>query len=175
MSEPLYPRGSEWRRWDLQVHTPFSALNNGFGQHFDHYAKTLFEKAIENKIAVIGVTDYFCIDGYRRLLALRDDVASLSALIGEDHAAAARSILLVPNIELRTSVIITRPGRSDSRVNFHVLFSEEVGPDTIDEYFLRELKFTAEANPDHQDERWSLTSPNLEALWQTAQDGTQEI
>ena len=79
---------------DLQVHTPFSALNNGFGQHFDHYAKTLFEKAIENKIAVIGVTDYFCIDGYKRLLALRDDVASLSALIGEDHAAAARSILL---------------------------------------------------------------------------------
>ena len=103
MSEPLCPRGSEWRRWDLQVHTPFSALNNGFGQDFDHYAKTVFEKAIENKIAVIGVTDYFCIDGYKRLLALRDDAASLSALIGEDHAAAARCILLVPNIELRTS------------------------------------------------------------------------
>ena len=111
MSEPLCPRGSEWRRWDLQVHTPFSALNNGFGQDFDHYAKTVFEKAIENKIAVIGVTDYFCIDGYKHLLALRDDVASLSALIGEDHVAAARRILLVPNIELRTSVIVTRPGR----------------------------------------------------------------
>ena len=164
MSEPLCPRGSEWRRWDLQVHTPFSALNNGFGQDFDHYAKTVFEKAIENKIAVIGVTDYFCIDGYKRLLALRDDAVSLSALIGEDHAAAARRILLVPNIELRTSVIVTRPGRSDSRVNFHVLFSEEVGPDTIDEHFLRELKFTAEADPDHVDERWSLTSSNLEAL-----------
>ena len=164
MSEPLCPRGSEWRRWDLQVHTPFSALNNGFGQDFDHYAKTVFEKAIENKIAVIGVTDYFCIDGYKHLLALRDDVASLSALIGEDHAAAARRILLVPNIELRTSVIVTRPGRRDSRVNFHVLFSEEVGPDTLDEHFLRELKFTAEAYADHPDERWSLTSPNLEEL-----------
>ena len=90
----------------MQVHTPFSALNNGFGQDFDHYAKTVFEKAIENKIAVIGVTDYFCIDGYKPLLALRDDAATLSVLIGEDHAPAARRILLVPNIELRTSVIV---------------------------------------------------------------------
>ena len=164
MSEPLCPRGSEWRRWDLQVHTPFSALNNGFGQDFNHYAKTVFETAVENKIAVIGVTDYFCIDGYKRLLALRDDAASLTDLIGEDHADAARRILLVPNIELRTSVIVTRPGHSDSRVNFHVLFSEKVDPDTIGEHFLRELKFTAEANPDHVDERWSLTSSNLKAL-----------
>ena len=164
MSEPLCPRGSEWRRWDLQVHTPFSALNNGFGQDFNHYAKTVFETAVENKIAVIGVTDYFCIDGYKRLLALRDDAVSLTDLIGEDHADAARRILLVPNIELRTSVIVTRPGHSDSRVNFHVLFSEKVDPDTIGEHFLRELKFTAEANPDHVDERWSLTSQNLKAL-----------
>ena len=25
-----YPRGSEWRRWDLHIHTPESALNNQF-------------------------------------------------------------------------------------------------------------------------------------------------
>jgi hypothetical protein len=34
-----FPRGSEWRRWDLHVHTPFSALNNGFGDDFEAYAK----------------------------------------------------------------------------------------------------------------------------------------
>lgn len=164
MSEPLCPRGSEWRKWDLQVHTPFSALSNGFGQDFDQYAKILFEKAVDKNVAVIGVTDYFSIEGYKRLRALSDDSARLEALVGTDCAAPAQRILLVPNIELRTSVIITRPGRSDSRVKFHVLFSDEVVSDTIEEHFLRELKFTAEANPDHPDERWSLTPSNLEAL-----------
>jgi predicted metal-dependent phosphoesterase TrpH len=61
-----HSRGSEWRRWDLHVHTPFSAMNNGFGQEFEPYAKTVFEKAVSRQIAVIGVTDYFTIEGIRR-------------------------------------------------------------------------------------------------------------
>ena len=60
-----FPRGSEWRRWDLHVHTPFSALNNGFGEEFDAYAKELFSRAVEAQIAVIGVTDYFVIEAPR--------------------------------------------------------------------------------------------------------------
>lgn len=54
--------GSEWRKWDLHVHTPFSYLNNQFGNDFDNYVKKLFKKAIEKEIAVIGITDYFCIE-----------------------------------------------------------------------------------------------------------------
>lgn len=79
-----FPRGAEWRVWDLQVHTPFSALNNGFGSDFDAYAKTLFLKAIEKGVAVIGVTDYFLEDGYRRLRELQGDTARLDALIGAE-------------------------------------------------------------------------------------------
>jgi predicted metal-dependent phosphoesterase TrpH len=70
MSSHKYPRGAEWRKWDLQMHTPFSALNNGFGDNFDQYAKSLFEKAVEKNIAVIGITDYFSIEGYKRLSEL---------------------------------------------------------------------------------------------------------
>ena len=50
MPTPAYPRGSEWRKWDLQVHTPFSALNNGFGNDFSAYAKALIERACEDDI-----------------------------------------------------------------------------------------------------------------------------
>ena len=46
-----FPRGSEWRRWDLQVHTPYSELNNGFGHDFEAYAKALFRAAIARDIA----------------------------------------------------------------------------------------------------------------------------
>ena len=85
-------------------------------------------------------------------------------LVGAEVATTARQILLLPIIEFRTSVIIARPDGHDSRVNFHVIFSDDVTPDVIEDHFLRELKFTAESNPNSPDERWSLTSANLESL-----------
>ena len=91
-------------------------------------------------------------------------LAVLRCLSGPNVAAEAKHILLLPNIELRTSVVITRPNSQDHRVNFHVIFSDDIDPDVIQDHFLRELKFTAESNPDSRDERWSLTLANLESL-----------
>lgn len=67
--------GSEWRKWDFHVHTPYSVLNNQFGINasgdsdtgFDRYVQQLFSKAIEKDIWAIGITDYFSIDGYKRI------------------------------------------------------------------------------------------------------------
>ncbi|MBF8305978.1 MAG: hypothetical protein HW398_1166, partial [Acidobacteria bacterium] len=137
MSNPRYPRGSEWRRWDLHVHTPFSALNNGFGSDFDQYAKLLSERAVEKGIAAIGVTDYFSIEGYKHLRSIFSDGTRLGAVVGAEVAVKAQQILLLPNIELRTSVIIAGPNDKASRVNFHVIFSDDVAPDAIEEHFLR--------------------------------------
>lgn len=159
-----FPRGSEWRKWDLQVHTPYSALNNGFGADFDRYAKAVLEQAATEQIAVIGVTDYFSIRGYRELRLLVSDDQRLGALVGLEVAAHARSLLLLPNVELRTSVIVRRRDGSDSRVNFHVVFSDLVDPQTIEEDFLQSLRFTAAAGPSVPDESWALTWANLEAL-----------
>ena len=159
-----FPRGSEWRKWDLQVHTPYSALNNGFGLDFDRYAKTLFERAAADSIAAIGVTDYFSIRGYSELRTLISDSARLESLVGSEVAAYARRLLLVPNVELRTSVLIRRADGSDSRVNFHVIFSDLLDVQVIEEDFLQVLRFTAEAGPSQPDESWSLTWSNLEAL-----------
>src|SRR5690242_8383087 len=127
-----FPRGSEWRRWDLHVHTPFSALNNGFGDDFEAYAKRLLTLAVEARIAVIGVTDYFVIEGYKRLLNLVRDRQRLDDLLGEKVAEAASQIVLLPNVELRLGEIIRGPGGRDSRFNFHVLLSEELSPDEIE-------------------------------------------
>lgn len=72
--------GSEWRKWDFHIHTPYSILNNQFGFNpfvlsddelesaFDGYVKELFTRAIDAEIAAIGITDYFMIDGYERLM-----------------------------------------------------------------------------------------------------------
>ena len=164
MPPPVYPRGSEWRKWDLQVHTPFSALNNGFGSDFSVYAKQLIERACKNDIAVVGVTDYFTIQGYTALKALLADDTALKALVGNELAERTSGILFLPNIELRLSTIVRNLKGPDSRVNFHVFFSDSISPAHIEEHFLRELKFTADANAGSEDEKWALNSQNLAEL-----------
>ncbi|HEY8304766.1 MAG TPA: hypothetical protein VIG42_09300 [Solirubrobacteraceae bacterium] len=158
-----FPRGSEWRRWDLQVHTPLSALNNGFGQDFDAYAKTLFERAVVEKIAVIGVTDYFTVDGYKRLRSLQEDSKRLADLLGEELAESARRIRLLANIEFRLDTLV-RVGEQDSRINAHVIFSDDVDPRDIEENFLHRLLFVSDSEPADRDAAKPLTIANLEAF-----------
>jgi ABC-type lipoprotein export system ATPase subunit len=154
-----FPRGAEWRVWDLQVHTPFSELNNGFGQDYEAYGKIFFTKAIEKNIAVVGVTDYFVVDGYRFLKELQNDEARLTALLGAANVQAAKAITLFANVELRTDILV-----DGSRVNYHVIFSDEVSADDITDNFLAQLHFTSEGNPQGIDQQESLTRKNLEEL-----------
>jgi len=124
----------------------------------------LIEQAVSKRIAAVGVTDYFSIEGYKQLKAFVESEPLRKKLVGSDFAAQSATILFLPNIEFRSSIIVARPDGSDSRVNFHVIFSDEVDAEFIEEHFLRELEFTAESNPDSADERWSLTIPNLKEL-----------
>lgn len=159
-----YPFGAEWRRWDLHVHSPASVLNNGFGSDFDAYAKELFGRAVAAEIAAIGITDYFGIGGYVQLRGLLDDAQRLEALIGAEAAERASEILLLPNIEFRLDTIVRSPKGDDSRVNFHVMFSDEVSVDDIQQNFLSQMRFVYEAEPDSPDHRWAVTDANLAAL-----------
>ncbi|KAA3608629.1 MAG: hypothetical protein DWQ01_11025 [Planctomycetota bacterium] len=160
------PRGSIWRIWDLHVHTPISALNIDFPADFDKYATILFQHAVAKQIAAVGIADYFSAEGYKKLREILDDEARLTELCGDEVAEAAQQILFIPNIELRTNTIVRRPDGKDSRVNFHVLFSDEVTPEQIEEDFLWEVKFTAEGTPSGSDEMWPLTIRNLKCLGQ---------
>jgi energy-coupling factor transporter ATP-binding protein EcfA2/predicted ATPase len=165
-----WPRGSEWRRWDLQIHTPFSALNNGFGEDLEEYARVLFKAARDREIAVIGVTDYFGIEGYKWLTELRNDDVRLAEVLGDDLAEASKPVLLLPNVELRSREIVRGTDGKDSRVNFHVIFSEELTPSEIEEDFLRQLRFTAQSAPGTTDEELALTPANLEELGRQLKD-----
>ncbi|MGB3478932.1 MAG: hypothetical protein WBB67_07210 [bacterium] len=60
-----YQRGSEWRKWDLHVHTPSSF-------DYQYHGEDAFEKiaeAINNSdIEVCAITDHFTIEGYEKLI-----------------------------------------------------------------------------------------------------------
>ena len=77
MATTKYPRGSEWRKWDLHVHTPASGLSNGFHGDWDNYVKVLFSLAIERGVAAIGITDYFTIEGYEKIIKVARTIADL--------------------------------------------------------------------------------------------------
>ncbi len=153
-------KGSQWRIWDLQVHTPYSYLNNGFGTDWDEYVKQLFKKAIENEIAVIALTDYFSIDGYKKVLTeYIQQPEKLNQLFTPEEIQAISSILIVPNIEFRLNKLV-----GSNRINFHVILSNEISITDIEENFLHELDFVYEAGPQSDDEKRKLKISNLEQL-----------
>jgi energy-coupling factor transporter ATP-binding protein EcfA2 len=129
----IWPKGSEWRKWDLHVHTPESFENQFSG--WDDYLAAL--RAVEG-ISVLGVTDYFFIDGYRKIRDLRaaGDLSNFHAVL--------------PNIELRLGTFV--PKRSDGaqlrRLNFHVIFSDAVPPEVIEQQFIQALTFQVDGHPE---------------------------
>ena len=124
----IYPRGSEWRRWDLHVHTPESHLGSPFGNtSWDEYVTALEVASTAEKVAVIGITDYMTIDGYEKLLFEK-----------ESNGRLASTTLLIPNIEFRMM-----PQTDDGKaLNLHLLVDPSQ-PDHIDRIkrSLRNLKF----------------------------------
>lgn len=153
-------RGSEWRKWDLHIHTPFSILNNGFGNDWDIYVQKVFKKAIENDIWAIGITDYFSIDGYKKIKTeYLDDPTKLSELFSKEEIEKINKILILPNIEFRLEKLV-----NDNRVNFHVIFSDKVSISDIEENFLHEIDFVYEGTPQSTDEKWKLKINNLQRL-----------
>jgi len=152
--------GSEWRKWDLHVHTPFSYLNNQFGSDFDDYVKKLFKKAIEKEIAVIGITDYFCIEGYKKIKTeYLTKEEKLKELFSDEEIKNIKNITLFPNIEFRLDTLV-----GSNRVNFHVIFSDSVQIEDIEENFLHELKFVYEGTPHSEDEELPLKLGNIKTL-----------
>lgn len=60
-------RGSEWKIWDLHIHTPMSIFAEYGGDTEDIWAE--FFNELENlptEIKVLGINDYLFLDGSRK-------------------------------------------------------------------------------------------------------------
>lgn len=141
-----YERGSEWRRWDLHMHTPGTQKNDqyvgatleekwdGFYQTINNYIGDGSDPM--KSISVIGITDYLSIDNCKRVL--------------HDGRLPNTVRLIVPNVELRMAPIARQ-----TPINIHCIFS----PDLIDELesrFFSKLYFSFEGtkySASHEDLR----------------------
>lgn len=137
------PRGSVWRKWDLHVHTPDSLVQQYGGAGADVWVKFIQAlSALPPEIKVLGINDYIFLDGYKKVLAAKE-------------AGKLPNIdLLLPVIELR----LDKFGGSKSglsRVNYHVIFSDEIKPEIIESQFLSALCSKYVLTPEHESLRTS--------------------
>lgn len=149
-----YSRGSEWRKWDLHLHSPLSILNNQYPKLKDGKPdwEPFLQKLESLDMAVIGITDYFTIDGYKELKKFKE-AGRLSNID-----------TILPNIEFRLNSIIASRSGEEKRLNLHVIFSDEVDPKDIEEHFLHDLLFYYQGDPQAKDEKRKLKISNLEDL-----------
>jgi len=134
IAQSRWPRGSEWRRWDLHVHTTESRLGSPFGDlTWEQYVTVLETTAKEAQISVIGVTDYLSLDGYEKLFLEKIKNGRLGTVD-----------LLIPNIEFRM-MPQTKDGKA---LNLHLLIDPSA-TDHIDKIkrALRNLKFSYDGQP----------------------------
>jgi len=131
-------RGSDWRKWDLHVHTKYTNKNDQFiSIDFKAFCETLFKKAIEKNIEVIGITDYCCIENYKKVIEYQHNVQSNTSF-SDDEKEKIKSIFIFPNVELRM-LPVTDSGRL---INIHCIFNPNY-ISNIDNDFFNSLKHTS--------------------------------
>lgn len=164
----MYPRGSEWRKWDLHVHTPASVLQSEFGQDWDRYVVALFTRAIQENISTIGITDYYIPEGYEILRRnYLENSEKLAELFDEETIRLIKGIKVFPNIEFRISKLVVGKERDLSwnrKVNYHVLLSDHLPIEKINSDFIAQIRICFDASAGAEIERRPLTKSNLEEL-----------
>ena len=120
-------RGSEWRKWDLHIHSCYSVLNNNYthnseGKIDDESVREFIQTLKENEISAIGLTNYF---------QFSDDDFNLKNKL-EDAGIAT-----FLNLEIRLSNI----NKNDELFDYHIIFDNK-----LDNKIIKDLLANLKAN-----------------------------
>jgi hypothetical protein len=124
-----WSEGSRWHRWDPHLHAPGTLRNDQFAGDWAGYIKAL--ESATPQVSVLGVTDYFCLRGYKELKR-RQASGSLAG------------VLLFPNIELRLTIETDKK----KAINLHLLVSpDDPNHVSLIEEKLSSLSFSYKGEP----------------------------
>lgn len=162
----VFPKGSEWRKWDLHVHTPASVLRNEFGGNWDEYVTLLFRRAIEENVSAIGITDYYIPEGYKILKKeYLQNIAKMRSLFSEEEIEKIYKIFVFANVEFRLSKLVIGKQNDltwNRKLNYHILLSDEIPVDKIESDFISQIKIAFDASAGSNVQKKPLTKSNLE-------------
>lgn len=159
-------RGSEWRKWDLHVHTPFSIVND-FGDSsqdatWEAYIADL--EKLPEEVKVLGINDYLFLDGYKKVLQFK-------------QAGRLPNIdLILPVIEFRLKEFVGHDQMK--RINYHILFADAaiLKPEVIEQQFLNQLYGKAVLDDTTTGITWggAVTQQSLSDLGKAIRDATPQ-
>ena len=123
MGENKFERGSEWRKWDLHVHTPES---HSFTGNWGQFTEQLKQADCD----IIGINDYFSVAGYKKI---QDEITEGTLNIGNKY--------LLPIVEMRMTDSVQNKHTTNgaTHFNFHIIFNPEINIEDI-ENFIKALK-----------------------------------
>ena len=118
----MIQRGSEFRKWDLHIHSPYTVLNNQFDKLSDGSpdVEKFIQKIRDEGISAVGLTNYF---------NFNDDDFKLKEKLNKEGIATFL------NLEIRLSYI----NKSDQLFDYHIIFDNKL-PDIIIKNLLGQLK-----------------------------------
>lgn len=147
-------RGSEWNIWDLHVHTPYSLVNHyGAGAAGDTWENYICDlENLPKEVKVLGINDYLFIDGYKKVLEYKK------------KGRLQNIDLILPVVEFRLSQFCGH--RQFQRINFHVIFSDKLTADIIENQFLNALTSKYKLTAEYQGMTWGgvINKDNLSEL-----------
>ena len=117
-------RGSEWRKWDLHIHTPGTAKNDHYGNS-DEVWERYIDALEKSDVTVFGITDYFSISNYIKV----KEYQKQNRLKGK---------FLLPNVEMRIYPVTDK----SKLINIHAIFDPFLDVADIEREFFRQLQFT---------------------------------
>lgn len=149
-----WPKGAEWRMWDLHVHTPDSLQQNYSGTDpWDRYLDEL--RNLPADLKVLGINDYWFLDGYKRVRAELDS-GNLPNLDG-----------VFPVVEVRCDTFGGVDGRL-RRINLHFICDPLLSADVIQQQLINALRPKFRLSKEQQFADWSQvpSKTSFEALGQ---------
>ena len=110
-------RGSEWRKWDLHIHSPQTFLNNEYGRCSDgDFINGDFIKKIKSSgLSAIGLTDYF---------KFENTFWDLKKKLENE------GIVVFPNLEFRSE----HTNKQNDCCDFHIIFSNLSEKKHVDDF-----------------------------------------
>lgn len=133
-------RGSEWKKWDLHIHTPSSLCSDYGGDTDEVWSKFLSElENLPQEIKVIGINDYLFLDGYKKVLEYKKE------------GRLQNIELILPVIEVRIKEFVGNDKLN--RINYHIIFADisQLPVEVIECHFLAGLRGKANLNSEYTD------------------------
>ena len=145
------------------MHTPASIINDFGGDHEAVWEKYISDlEALPPEFKVLGINDYWFLDGYERLLKEKEENKRLSNID-----------LLLPVIEFRIDQLSGVEFGKNNNIDMHVIFSNELSPECIKTQFLNRLNADFNLSTDGtSDWNGAITLQSLEELGACIRDST---